>query len=110
MFIINIQFYFCPYFYFFYIAFLSFSAWVGEGNNWCSPYKGWQIIYENSPLKIIKLHHLENKKNLILGEYFFYVKIKIAMFYLQYLIKFLLRFKNWLIKRDYKTYKEIVIV
>ncbi|XP_003249914.1 chitooligosaccharidolytic beta-N-acetylglucosaminidase [Apis mellifera] len=45
----------------------GFSAWVGEGNNWCSPYKGWQIIYENSPLKIIKLHHLENKKNLILG-------------------------------------------
>lgn len=89
MFIINIRFYLCPYFYFFYIAFIffSFSAWVGEGNNWCSPYKGWQIIYENSPLKIIKLQHLENKKNLILGEYFFYVfyvyEMKIAMFYLQ---------------------------
>merc|ERR1711894_86925 len=22
---------------------------VGEGNNWCSPYKGWQIVYDNSP-------------------------------------------------------------
>lgn len=32
------------------------------------------------------------------------------MFYLQYLIKFFLRFKNWLIKKDYETYKKIVIV
>ena len=28
------------------------GAWVGEGNNWCSPYKGWQKIYENSPRDI----------------------------------------------------------
>ncbi|KAK7063269.1 beta-N-acetylhexosaminidase activity protein [Halocaridina rubra] len=28
------------------------GAWVGEGNNWCSPYKGWQAVYDNSPLKI----------------------------------------------------------
>ncbi|XP_069356391.1 chitooligosaccharidolytic beta-N-acetylglucosaminidase [Maniola hyperantus] len=27
----------------------GFSAWVGSGNNWCSPYIGWQKIYENSP-------------------------------------------------------------
>ena len=20
----------------------GYSSWVGEGNNWCSPYKGWQ--------------------------------------------------------------------
>ena len=45
----------------------GFSAWIGEGNNWCSPYKGWQIVYDNSPLKMIKLQHLENKKHLILG-------------------------------------------
>ncbi|XP_050689122.1 chitooligosaccharidolytic beta-N-acetylglucosaminidase-like isoform X1 [Eriocheir sinensis] len=25
------------------------GAWVGEGNNWCSPYKGWQTMYDNSP-------------------------------------------------------------
>lgn len=25
------------------------GAWVGEGNNWCSPYKGWQNVYDNSP-------------------------------------------------------------
>ncbi|XP_043520160.1 chitooligosaccharidolytic beta-N-acetylglucosaminidase isoform X4 [Frieseomelitta varia] len=45
----------------------GFSAWIGEGNNWCAPYKGWQIIYDNSPLKIIKLQHLESKRHLILG-------------------------------------------
>lgn len=28
----------------------GFGAWVGEGNNWCSPYKGWQLVYDNSPL------------------------------------------------------------
>jgi len=27
----------------------GYSSWVGEGNNWCSPYKGWQVVYENSP-------------------------------------------------------------
>jgi len=30
----------------------GYSAWVGEGNNWCSPYKGWQIMYENNPRKM----------------------------------------------------------
>lgn len=28
------------------------GAWVGEGNNWCSPYKGWQTVYDNSPYGI----------------------------------------------------------
>lgn len=28
------------------------GAWVGEGNNWCSPYKGWQTVYENNPYDI----------------------------------------------------------
>ncbi|CAL8069559.1 unnamed protein product [Orchesella dallaii] len=28
----------------------GYGAWVGEGpNNWCSPYKGWQQVYKNSP-------------------------------------------------------------
>merc|ERR1712156_824917 len=27
----------------------GYSSWVGEGNNWCSPYKGRQIVYDNSP-------------------------------------------------------------
>jgi len=30
----------------------GFGAWVGEGNNWCSPYIGWQKVYDNSPLEI----------------------------------------------------------
>ncbi|XP_017890303.1 chitooligosaccharidolytic beta-N-acetylglucosaminidase [Ceratina calcarata] len=45
----------------------GFSAWIGEGNNWCSPYKGWQAIYDNSPLQIVKSHGLGNKRNLVLG-------------------------------------------
>ncbi|KAL5255839.1 hypothetical protein ACHWQZ_G011167 [Mnemiopsis leidyi] len=31
----------------------GFGAWVGEGNNWCSPYKGWQKIYMNDPKKYL---------------------------------------------------------
>ncbi|KAI5632375.1 glycosyl hydrolase family 20, catalytic domain-containing protein [Phthorimaea operculella] len=27
----------------------GFGAWIGTGNNWCSPYKGWQLIYDNKP-------------------------------------------------------------
>ncbi|XP_003707555.1 beta-hexosaminidase 1 [Megachile rotundata] len=45
----------------------GFSAWIGEGNNWCSPYKGWQIIYDNSPSKIIRSQRFENKRHLVLG-------------------------------------------
>ncbi|XP_031835278.2 beta-hexosaminidase 1 isoform X1 [Nomia melanderi] len=45
----------------------GFAAWIGEGNNWCAPYKGWQNVYDNSPLMIIRSKRLENKKNLILG-------------------------------------------
>lgn len=26
----------------------GFGSWVGEGNNWCSPYIGWQKIYSNT--------------------------------------------------------------
>ncbi|KAA0202353.1 hypothetical protein HAZT_HAZT010951, partial [Hyalella azteca] len=28
------------------------GAWVGDGHNWCSPYKEWQAVYDNSPNKI----------------------------------------------------------
>lgn len=31
-----------------------FGAWIGEGNNWCSPYKSWQTIYMNDLRKIIR--------------------------------------------------------
>lgn len=30
----------------------GFGAWVGTGNNWCSPYIGWQKVYENSPAEM----------------------------------------------------------
>lgn len=30
----------------------GFAGWVQDGNNWCSPYIGWQKVYENSPAKI----------------------------------------------------------
>ena len=29
------------------------SAWVGKGNNWCSPYSSWQTVYDNSPRSIV---------------------------------------------------------
>lgn len=30
----------------------GFAGWVKDGNNWCSPYIGWQKVYENTPYKI----------------------------------------------------------
>ncbi|XP_049868022.1 chitooligosaccharidolytic beta-N-acetylglucosaminidase [Pectinophora gossypiella] len=30
----------------------GFGAWIGSGNNWCSPYIGWQKVYDNSPGEI----------------------------------------------------------
>ncbi|KAK9874015.1 hypothetical protein WA026_002368 [Henosepilachna vigintioctopunctata] len=30
----------------------GFSGWVTDGNNWCSPYIGWQKVYDNHPRKI----------------------------------------------------------
>lgn len=46
----------------------GFGAWVGEGNNWCSPYKGWQKVYDNSPVKIAtNLTNGNYDRNLILG-------------------------------------------
>lgn len=30
----------------------GFAGWVTDGNNWCSPYKGWQSIYDNKPVDI----------------------------------------------------------
>ncbi|KAK2576761.1 hypothetical protein KPH14_005406 [Odynerus spinipes] len=46
----------------------GFGAWVGAGNNWCSPYKGWQLIYDNSPLNILQKQGFgADKKHLMLG-------------------------------------------
>ena len=50
----------------------GYSGWVADGNNWCSPYKGWQIIYENDPDQIIEAHGVSNqmeaKQNVLGGE------------------------------------------
>ncbi|CAH2075984.1 unnamed protein product, partial [Iphiclides podalirius] len=40
----------------------GFGAWVGSGNNWCSPYIGWQKVYDNSPKAMAGPH-----SDLILG-------------------------------------------
>ncbi|CAG9857968.1 unnamed protein product [Phyllotreta striolata] len=38
----------------------GFGSWVATGNNWCSPYIGWQKVYENNPSKIAgdKVHQV----------------------------------------------------
>lgn len=43
------------------------GAWIGEGNNWCSPYKGWQKVYMNDPYKIASDQTGSNHEDLILG-------------------------------------------
>lgn len=40
----------------------GFAGWVTDGNNWCSPYIGWQKVYENKPIKIAG-----EKRNQVLG-------------------------------------------
>ncbi|XP_037908555.1 chitooligosaccharidolytic beta-N-acetylglucosaminidase isoform X3 [Hermetia illucens] len=30
----------------------GFGGWVNDGNNWCSPFIGWQKVYDNRPDKI----------------------------------------------------------
>ncbi|XP_045139187.1 chitooligosaccharidolytic beta-N-acetylglucosaminidase-like isoform X2 [Portunus trituberculatus] len=43
------------------------GAWVGDGNNWCSPYKGWQTVYNNSPHTIAMTLTGSPNTELILG-------------------------------------------
>ena len=46
----------------------GFGAWVGEGNNWCAPYTGWQKVYDNSPGKIaMNVTNGTADLNLVLG-------------------------------------------
>ncbi|XP_063598482.1 chitooligosaccharidolytic beta-N-acetylglucosaminidase-like [Penaeus indicus] len=45
----------------------GFGAWVGEGNNWCSPYKGWQKVYDNSPFDIATDLTGSSHSDLVLG-------------------------------------------
>nr|XP_045625960.1 chitooligosaccharidolytic beta-N-acetylglucosaminidase-like [Procambarus clarkii]XP_045625961.1 chitooligosaccharidolytic beta-N-acetylglucosaminidase-like [Procambarus clarkii] len=43
------------------------GAWVGEGSNWCSPYKEWQKVYDNSPHDIARDLTGSTHKDLVLG-------------------------------------------
>ncbi|XP_014253586.1 chitooligosaccharidolytic beta-N-acetylglucosaminidase isoform X2 [Cimex lectularius] len=48
----------------------GFGAWIGSGNNWCSPYIPWQKIYENDPVTLLKGLNVsvdEGVRKLILG-------------------------------------------
>ena len=46
----------------------GFSAWYGEGSNWCAPYKGWQKIYDNDPVAIAQnLTNNQANVDLIIG-------------------------------------------
>ncbi|XP_059489580.1 chitooligosaccharidolytic beta-N-acetylglucosaminidase [Neocloeon triangulifer] len=45
----------------------GYGAWVGEGNNWCSPYIGWQKVYENRPSKILEDLGVGQYGDLVLG-------------------------------------------
>ena len=46
----------------------GYGSWdSNEPNNWCSPYKGWKIIYENSPRKIIDNYGLTYNAKQFLG-------------------------------------------
>lgn len=31
----------------------GYGNWLVKGNNWCSPYKDWKLLYDNDPVKIL---------------------------------------------------------
>ncbi len=37
----------------------GYGSWVGKGNTWCSPYHGWQAIYDNDLYQIALDHGAE---------------------------------------------------
>ncbi|XP_046396530.1 chitooligosaccharidolytic beta-N-acetylglucosaminidase [Ischnura elegans] len=47
----------------------GWGAWVGTGVNWCSPYKGWQVQYDNRPLQLVTEQGvpLERAKEFVIG-------------------------------------------
>jgi len=50
----------------------GFGGWVSDGNNWCSPYKEWQLQHQNDPLKMLEARNISNldaaKANVLGGE------------------------------------------
>merc|ERR1712117_765958 len=48
----------------------GYGGWVGDGNNYCTPYKGWQKQYENDLYKLLEESGLAvtpAMKELVLG-------------------------------------------
>jgi len=50
----------------------GFGGWVTSGNNWCSPYKEWQLQHQNDPIRLLEMRGLNNledaKANVLGGE------------------------------------------
>jgi len=50
----------------------GFGGWVAAGNNWCSPYKAWQLMYDNRPYQSLDKSWIitdpAQRKNLLGGE------------------------------------------
>jgi len=50
----------------------GFGGWVAAGNNWCSPYKEWQLMYDNKPYESLNgswvITDPAQRKNLLGGE------------------------------------------
>ena len=38
----------------------GFGGWVTSGNNWCSPYKEWQLQHQNDPVRLLEMRGLNN--------------------------------------------------
>ena len=38
----------------------GFGGWVNSGNNWCSPYKEWQLQHQNDPTRMLEERNLDN--------------------------------------------------
>ncbi|XP_065656615.1 chitooligosaccharidolytic beta-N-acetylglucosaminidase-like isoform X1 [Hydra vulgaris] len=49
----------------------GYGNWLVEGNNWCSPYKDWKLLYGNDPVRILKSFNVtvtDKIKDSILGQ------------------------------------------
>lgn len=70
------------------------EAWVTEGSNWCSPFIGWQKVYENSPLGI---SGPEKQKNVLGAEAALWTEQVLTWFFPSF-FWYLLDFR-WMIRR-----------
>ncbi|KAG7159965.1 Chitooligosaccharidolytic beta-N-acetylglucosaminidase-like 6 [Homarus americanus] len=43
------------------------ADWMSKGNNWCSPYQGWHVMYDNSPHDIARNLTGSPHSDLVLG-------------------------------------------